>query len=109
MEEGGWKISGILNEKNLAQSIKHQKLSPLSLIQIYDSIYHWQWDTTSMDWVIASKTISIVYDVNHNLLSYIGQTLNGSAWVNSWQWIYTYDANNNLTSRLSQGWNGAPG
>jgi hypothetical protein len=47
------------------------------------------------------------YDANNNRTSLLYQTWVGSAWENSYQYIYTYDASNNLTSELDQNWNGS--
>ncbi|MFA4853586.1 MAG: T9SS type A sorting domain-containing protein [Bacteroidales bacterium] len=107
MEVGGWKTSGIYSEKNAGQAIKHQ--TPKQLIQLYDSIYQWQWDTLSIGWAINPyyKYINIVYDANNNQTSELGQSWNGSAWVNDYQCTFTYDANNNMTSGLRQSWNGS--
>ena len=83
-------------------------LNPKSLIQLYDSIYGYRWDTITNGWEnqVNWKMINYVYDANHNLTSYLSQHWSGSAWVNNSLYTFTYDANNNQTSYLSQTWSG---
>jgi len=107
MEDGGWKTSGRYSGRSLGQAIKYQTLKQLSLIPIIDSAYRWEWDTISIGWKIKSKFINIVYDAYNNLISYTGQSWNGSIWENSLQSTSTYDASNNQTSELGQYWNGS--
>ncbi len=105
-----------------------------SLIQINDSIYYWNWDTDNYKWELNNKDISIIYNNNNYLTSYMKMFWTGTAWINSAkhtyvydarnnlirytyadpydsahiseQYIYTYDANNNLTSELiKNNWN----
>lgn len=87
-------------------AIKPRTTEPSSLIQLFDSIYLWHWDSQLVRWKISEKNVNIVYDANHNMISYIGKMANGSIWEwgNSFQFIYTYDANNNQTSQLYQIW-----
>ena len=89
------------------KNIKPKALT--TLIQLYDSIYYWHWDTISNGWSgnPYRKIINIIYDANNNQTSQLGQNWNGSAWANNSQDTYTYDANNNLTSELYQTWNGS--
>jgi len=103
----GTNAVNIFSEMNSDKAIKHQTHKPQKLIRIYDSIYQWKWDTLSIGWKIGNKYINMVYDVNHNLISYLYQTWSGSTWVNSGQFIEAYDANNNLTSDLAQNWDGS--
>jgi Secretion system C-terminal sorting domain len=101
-----WKTSAIHSEINLGRATNLQMFKQPSLIQLFDSVYQWQWDSLNTGWKIESKVINIVYDVKNNMTSYIEKNWNGTAWVNFSQYIYTYDANNNQTSNLSQTWNG---
>jgi hypothetical protein len=80
-----------------------------SLIQIYDSIYMWPWDTIANDWANYpdSKTINMVYDINNNNLSKTEQNWSGSAWENYMKTTFSYDASNNQTSSLYQYWDGS--
>jgi hypothetical protein len=78
-----------------------------SLIQIYDSIYYWIWDTLSIGWQIDEKTIDMVYDDINNLISDKNLKWIGSDWMNYSLDTYTYDVNSNQTSKLSQNWNGS--
>ena len=82
------------------------ELKTKSLIALYDSIYHWEWDTLTNGWAGNPyyKEINFVYDANNNLTSELDQNWDGTAWVNNWQYTSTYDANNNLTSTLRQNW-----
>jgi hypothetical protein len=99
--------SAIKSKSHEGKDIKHQMLKPLPLIQIYDSIYQWQWDEISNGWEIKYKIINIVYDANYNQMSSISKSWNGSTWENSLQGTYTYDANNNQISLIQQNWTGS--
>jgi len=107
MEFTGRTISNIHAEKYLGQAIKHQIPNQDSLIQIFDSIYYWQWDTISVGWKIINKEIDIVYDAHNNLTSSIEESWNDSIWVNSSIAISTYDGNHNMTSYTLQNWDGS--
>ena len=136
MHNKGMKISNLNSEMILGKTVKSRPNSPQDLIQIYDSIYYWAWDTINMGWIIDAKTINMVYDAKNNMTSNLGQYWDGSvwvnshqytytydaknnqtnfiyaywdgsAWINSYQYTYAYDADNNLTNRLTQGWNGS--
>jgi hypothetical protein len=85
----------------------NKELNQRSLVQIYDSVYHWQWDTPNSIWVIQSKTIGLVYNSINNLTNYTTQILNSGVWEDSENYTATYDANGNLTGRLIQTWHGA--
>jgi hypothetical protein len=80
---------------------------PRSVIPLYDSIINWQSDTPTMTLYYVSKETDITYDANNNMLGYVVQRWNGSAWVNSGQYTYTYNSNNDQTSQLVQSWNGS--
>lgn len=101
------KTSNSHSEMNPGQDIKHQTPQLPSLIQIYDSIYDWQWDNLNLEWKIKSRSINIIYDANNNLTEGIWQDWGGNTWQNSSKYTNTYDVNNNLTSELYQGWNGS--
>jgi hypothetical protein len=90
---------------NLRQPFKLQTPNQGSLIQIFDSVYDWEWDTISNGWMINFKTINYVYDPNNNLISEIDQEKVGTAWVNSRKSTSTYDTKHNRTSILYQIWN----
>jgi hypothetical protein len=104
---GIWRTSDIRSERKFEQALRHQTLQQRDLIQIFDSIYFWQWDTLSIGLKIYYKNINMAYDASNNLTRYTGQSWNGSIWVNNWQCTSTYDANNNQTSFIGQGWNGS--
>ena len=82
-------------------------LNPKSLIQLYDSIYGYRWDTITNGWEnqVNWKMINYVYDANHNLTSYLSQHWSGSAWVNNSLNTFTYDANNFEQSYAHKYWN----
>jgi hypothetical protein len=92
---------------DFGQILKYQTPNQGSLLQIFDSVYHWHWDTVSAGWKIYYKENNMVYDAHHNLTSYIGQSWYGSKWVVSWQYLSTYDVNNNMTSLIAQDLNGS--
>jgi hypothetical protein len=95
------------HDMNPGKTLKPQTQKSQDLIQLFDSIYQWQWDTTGTVWSIKGKTSGYFYDANHNLTNVLSQIWNGSQWVNSRQTMATYDAANNQTSWLSQTWNGS--
>jgi hypothetical protein len=97
-----WKTSDIADEKKLKEPINHRIPQQLDLIQIFDSVYYWQWDTISTEWKSNYKISNIGYDAHNNWTGDIWQYWNGSTWENDWQDTYTYDANNNQTSELNQ-------
>jgi len=106
MHKTGMKTS-TLNADMISGKINTpQTHKPQDLIQIFDSVYEWQWDTVSVGWTIAYKTLNIVYDVKYNMTSYTGQSWDGIAWENSSKCTSTYDANNNETSFRYETWNG---
>jgi len=107
MRNSGIITSNLNSEMNLGKIIKHQTLRPQDLIQIFDSVHQFQWDTLNSVWDISSKIININYDSKNNMTGYTEQTWNGSAWENSAKYTSTYDPNNNQTSNVEQSWNGS--
>jgi hypothetical protein len=99
--------TGIHHEKYSGQFFKPQTPDKGSLIQIFDSVYLWQLDTSNNEWNIYLRTIKMAYDINNNLTFCKTQNWNGSAWVNNYQYTYTYDDHNNQTSKIYQSWNGS--
>jgi hypothetical protein len=92
------------HERKLDQRLNISTLQPSQLIQIYDSIYTWQWDDQTMDWGIDLKLIDITYNVNHYQITGLYQNLMNDIWVNFSNYTYTYDTNDNLISFLRQNW-----
>src|ERR1017187_7757685 len=86
--------SKINSDRNFGQAYKHQTPDQGSL-QLFDSIYYWDWDTISTGWKNYHKSINYVYDSKNNLTSELDQIWNGSLWENSYKRFYAYDANNN--------------
>ena len=107
MHNAGMKTSKLNSKMILGKDIKLQTHSPQDLIQIYDSIYNWVWDSISAGWTIDSKTIKMVYNAHNNETSELDQSWDGSAWINYMQFTFAYDANNNLTNSIWQSWNGS--
>jgi len=56
---------------------------------------------------VNSKQSTYTYDANNNRTSELYQIWNGGGWLNHSQYFYTYDANNNITNELDQSWNGS--
>jgi hypothetical protein len=75
-----------------------------SLIQVYDSIYSWKWYASSSGWQIDSRIISMEYNANHNLLSYIEQNHSGNKWNNYARFTFIPDANGNISSSTEERW-----
>jgi hypothetical protein len=97
-----YSISSVFNpEKIFRQSAENASSST----PIYDDIYVWQRDIPGKKWVFDNRTINLVYNVNSDLLSFVTQKWNGSAWVNDQQVTYSFTSGN-LTGELWQKWNG---
>jgi len=103
----GQRIAWLEHEMNPGKTLKPQTHKSQDLVQLFDSLYQWQWDTTGTVWSIVGKTSGYIYDANHNLTNVLSQIWDGSQWVNSRQTMATYDAANNQTSWSSQTWNGS--
>lgn len=93
-------------EENHSEEFKNGTFDQNSLIQIYDSIYYWTWDTINIRWEITNRTINIVYDNSYNQTSRLNQKWDGLNWVDETKNIFTFDLNNNRISSLTQYWNG---
>jgi hypothetical protein len=116
--------------------LKNQSLNKDAYVQLFDSIFMWEWEQSLTGWMYAYKINDFEYDANNsridfsvktwngnnwgnfirehlsydgnnNLITLIDKEWDGSDWINSDQDIYTYDANNNKLSFLSQSWNGS--
>ncbi|MEI6172483.1 MAG: T9SS type A sorting domain-containing protein [Bacteroidota bacterium] len=92
-----------LTSRNL---IRHQPNQQHALIQIYDSLYYWRWDTITIGWKNSYKAIDMVYDGSNNLISNIAQQFNNISWVNSYKYTNIYDASNNLINETGYLWTG---
>ena len=102
-----WKTHETFSRMSPVQSLKHQKAELLSLIQLVDSSYSWQWNVIGGEWDLNSKIIDAVYDSHNNLLSNKRQNWTGSSWVDTIKTMRTYDASNNVLSLLSKNWDGS--
>ncbi|MCX6269478.1 MAG: T9SS type A sorting domain-containing protein [Bacteroidetes bacterium] len=105
-EDHGLKLTGVCSKMNPLQPISHQTPDPRELVQIWDSIYNFQWDTLTNGWQPEYKYADLVYNTNNYLTSYLGLFWNGNAWVNASKASYTYNEYNLETSFLSQSWDG---
>lgn len=88
---------------------KDQPSQRLSLIQLIDSVYYWEWDTsnTNLPPIRTEKYINMPYNSNNQLTGYLYQVWKDTVWVNERKISYTYDNNSNRTGSLIETWNGA--
>lgn len=122
-------------DRGFAKEMERQTRELFTDIQVYDSIYMWQWDSFATKWDLMTKAINIfyngaglptsvtfqtlvsgtwentgqfntTYDANNNELSSTYKSWNGTFFKNEFQDVYTYDANHNQTSDIYQEWNG---
>lgn len=106
-------ISGnnsLQNEKLYSHAaFKEAKATPKAnnLVQEFDSIVNWQFDTIYMKWKSkpSYKTVNYVYDANHNNIEYISKSNQNNAWVTFYKEGYIYDANNKLLEWATCQWN----
>jgi len=85
----------------------HPSREVLDLIQRFDSIYMWGWDTAGAKLTLASKVTDITYNADNLPLSLTFYSRTGNSWTKYLQFVYTYDGNNNETSLLFKSWNGS--
>jgi hypothetical protein len=85
----------------------HPSREVLGLIQRFDSIYMWGWDTLGAKLTLESRIVDITYNADNYPLSLTFEAWDGGTWVKNLQFVYTYDANNNQTSLLFRTWDGA--
>ena len=88
------------------KTILSQKTDPDNVIHIYDSNYHWTWDTLMYSWLVEYRVIDYVYNDGNKVLSYTKQDLIENSWQPSTKYSYSYDANNNRINSLIEKWNG---
>jgi hypothetical protein len=99
---------GILPSSSIIQNSTFNIQHPLadrSLIQIYDSIYHWGWDGSN-GWRLFIKYTNIIYNENNYPTNELRQAWNEIVWVNDGLITFGYDTYNNMTFKLEQNWNG---
>ncbi|MCX6269477.1 MAG: T9SS type A sorting domain-containing protein [Bacteroidetes bacterium] len=106
-EDDGLKKTGVYSEMNSTHFTDNQMLNHRELMQIWDSIFSFQWDTLTDGWQLGYKYIDMVYNAKHYLTNYLWQAWNGTAWENSVKVTYTYNAYNLQTSFLGQRWDAA--
>ena len=88
-----------IKQKQSKSFIPKTKLtSPNSLVQVYDSVYSWSWDSTSVTWILYSKTDNFIFDANYNIAGYNVKDWDAFtlSWMNANKYTNTFDANNNL-------------
>ena len=87
-------------------SISHRPHRVSSYIAVYDSIYNWNLDASTNQWIAPGvrRIINFTYGAHENLTSETIQLWDGSAWANNYTNTFTYDANNNNTTYLYQTW-----
>ena len=129
------KLNALYQDLNLAGGNQSSSRGILDLVQRFDSVYIWAWDSLTYDWALSFRITDLQYnaanlptsltyqnwtgsgwennfqlvssyDGNNNETTSLFKTWTGSAWTNVFQSIYTYDGNNNRTSELSQLWFG---
>ncbi|MEP6796149.1 MAG: T9SS type A sorting domain-containing protein [Saprospiraceae bacterium] len=93
-------------DKEFAKEIERQTRELFTDIQVYDSIYLWQWDSFTTKWELVTKAINILYNIDGFLTSLTYQNLVAGTWGNSVQYNITYDANNNELNTTYKSWNG---
>ncbi|MBK9982107.1 MAG: T9SS type A sorting domain-containing protein [Saprospiraceae bacterium] len=93
-------------DRAFAKELERQTRELFTDIQVYDSIYVWQWDSFATKWQLMTKAINILYNMDGLPTSYTYQNLDAGNWVNSAQYNIVYDANNNELSTTYKGWNG---
>ena len=77
------------------------------LVQIYDSVYIWNWDSLNLSWNLESKWVDIVYDGNNNITDMINKEYQNMSWVLGTRISNVYDSNNNQTNETQYTWNGS--
>ena len=109
LDAAALKTNGQYSPENSKNDVRHktlQRLSSNDLIQVMDSIYSWQWNTSSLEWDKGTKYLNF-YDASNNVISQIAKSWDGTTWINSAKYSPIFDANNNLISELFQDWNGS--
>jgi hypothetical protein len=96
--------SGSENKNYSLKNFELQVTKHDSLIQVYDSIYNWKWDTISNNWIFNSRNINYLYDANSHLNSYLTQKWEENKWVNDSRYNATIDPNGNLSCGIIEVW-----
>lgn len=104
-EDTGWQISGINSEYNMRQTSQLRTTSERSLIQLNDSIYHWNWDTLNLVYQNDEKTTDILYDEDNNVISETHQIWKNNGWTCTYKTNTNYDDKNNPINILHLHWN----
>ncbi len=106
LSEGKSKTLGSFPENNFPNSFQHHSRDLFPPVQVIDSIYAWQLDTSNSGWIYDYKIIDIVYGTHNLPSSYIQQYWTGISWLNDTKYNLTFDANDNQTYELEQTWDG---
>ncbi|MDT8394297.1 MAG: T9SS type A sorting domain-containing protein [Bacteroidales bacterium] len=91
---------------HIVRTTQGYPLSDGSVIQVYDSIYHWISIDPGIGFNLDYKIIDMVYNDNYNLTGKLMQQWNGTSWVNYYRYMYTYNDDNILASNVLQAWAG---
>lgn len=104
-------LAKLVNTQQLKHSSVHKPTvhAPYNLtpyVPIYDSIYYWDWSTTTKNWFTQAngKTVHITYDAKNNMTSEVYKNWSNSIWTSVDSTLYTSDANNNETSKIFYEW-----
>jgi len=88
------------------QNSNHSSRDLFGLIQVFDSIHQFIWDTLTYDWQLDFQYTNLTYNGDNYLTSLTRQDRVGSTWSNNFQVNYIYDGNNNEIGRHYKIWDG---
>ncbi|MFZ1675992.1 MAG: T9SS type A sorting domain-containing protein [Saprospiraceae bacterium] len=106
MHEADIKKNALHPDRDFAKEMERQTRELFTDIQVYDSIYLWQWDSFTTKWQLLTRVINILYNSDGLPTSYTYQNLDAGTWGNTNQFKIAYDANNNEISSTFKSWNG---
>ena len=102
--KSGGKIDHALLYPKSAQALKTS-----AIVQKIDSMYYWNFSTSSNSWTTEPyrRFTGYTYDANNNRTSRIGENYFSSNWFYSSKEDNMYDANNNNLQDLNLSWCGS--
>jgi len=68
--------------KQFTQQMTQQSTGDRELVQVYDSIYEWDWNPDSWQWDLFLRHIDLELDDNYNLVGSTAQLWTGNSWQN---------------------------
>lgn len=75
-----------LSFQPLSKQFTHQMMQPATgdreLVQVYDSIYYWDWDLNTGEWSLMLRHIDLQFDDNYTIVGSNTQLWTGSDWQN---------------------------